>query len=39
LSQFVSAPTQIHYNHLLCVLHYIDGTISRHLFFSRSSSL
>jgi hypothetical protein len=39
LSQFISAPTQIHYSHLLCVLHYHRGTISRRLFFSRSSSL
>jgi hypothetical protein len=28
LSQFVSAPTQIHYSHLLCVLHSLHGTIS-----------
>jgi hypothetical protein len=39
LSQLVSAPTQIHYSHLLCVLRYLRGTISRRLFFSRSSSL
>jgi hypothetical protein len=39
LSQFVSAPTQIHYSHLLRVMCYLCGTISRHLFFSRSSSL
>jgi hypothetical protein len=39
LSQFVSAPSQIHYSHLLRVLHYRRGTISRRLFFSRSSSL
>jgi hypothetical protein len=39
LSQFISAPTQIHYSHLLCVLRYPRGTISRHLFFSCSSSL
>jgi hypothetical protein len=39
LSQFVSAPTQIHYRHLLGVLRYLRGTISRRLFFSRSSSL
>jgi hypothetical protein len=38
LSQFVSAPTQIHYSHLR-VLRYLRGTISRRLFFSRSSSL
>src|SRR3954469_25269410 len=39
LSQFVSAPTTVHYNHLLRVLRYLRGTISRRLFFSRSSSL
>jgi hypothetical protein len=39
LSQFVSAPTQIHYSHLLRVLCYLRGTISRHLFFPCSSSL
>jgi hypothetical protein len=39
LSQFVSAPTQIHYSHLLRVLRYLRGTISHHLFFLRSSSL
>jgi hypothetical protein len=39
LSQFVSAPTQIHYSHLLHVLCYLRGTISRRLFFPRSSSL
>jgi hypothetical protein len=39
LSQFVSAPTQIHYSHLLRVLRYLRGTISHHLFFPRSSSL
>jgi hypothetical protein len=39
LSQFVSAPTQIYYSHLLRVLRYLRGTISRHLFFPRSSSL
>jgi hypothetical protein len=39
LSQFVSAPTQIHYNHLFRVLRYLRGTISRRLFFPRSSSL
>jgi hypothetical protein len=35
LSQFVSAPTQIHYSHLLRVLHYLHVTISHHLFFPR----
>lgn len=39
LSQFVSAPTQLHYTHLLRVLRYLRGTISRRLFFPRSSSL
>jgi hypothetical protein len=39
LSQFVSTFTQIHYNHLLHILRYLRGTISRHLFFSRSNSL
>jgi hypothetical protein len=28
LSQFVSAPTQIHYSHLLRVLCYLHGTLS-----------
>jgi hypothetical protein len=39
LSQFISAPTQIHYNHFLRVLRYLCETISRRLFFPRSSSL
>jgi hypothetical protein len=39
LSQFFSDPTQIPYSHLLHVLRYLRGTISRHLFFPRSSSL
>jgi hypothetical protein len=39
LNQFVSALTQIHYSHLLRVLHYLRETISRRLFFSRSRSL
>jgi hypothetical protein len=39
LSQFVFAPTQIHHSHILRVLHYLYGTISHCLFFSRSSSL
>jgi hypothetical protein len=38
LSQFVSAPTNIHYSHLLRVLRYLRGTLSRRLFFPRSSS-
>jgi hypothetical protein len=39
MSQFVSAPTQIHYSHLLRVLRYLRGTNSRRLFFPHSSSL
>jgi hypothetical protein len=39
LSQFVSAPTQIHYSHIIRVLRYLHGTISRRLFFPCSSSL
>jgi hypothetical protein len=39
LSQFVSAPTTVHYSHLLRVLRYLHGTITRCLFFPRSSSL
>jgi hypothetical protein len=39
LSQFVSAPTSVHYSHLLRVLRYLRGTISRRLFFPRSGSL
>jgi hypothetical protein len=39
LSQFISAPTQIHYSHLLRILRYLRRTISHHLFFPRSSSL
>jgi hypothetical protein len=39
LSQFVSAPTTVHYSHLLRVLHYLRGTITRCLFFPCSSSL
>uniref|UniRef100_A0ACD5WTB9 Uncharacterized protein n=1 Tax=Avena sativa TaxID=4498 RepID=A0ACD5WTB9_AVESA len=39
LSQFVSAPITVHYSHLLRVLRYLRGTITRRLFFPRSSSL
>jgi hypothetical protein len=39
LSQFVFAPTQIHCSQLLRVMHYLRGTIARHLVFSHSSSL
>lgn len=39
LSQFVSAPTSVHYSHLLRVLRYLRGTASRQLFYARSSQL
>jgi hypothetical protein len=39
LSQFIFPPTQIHYSHFFRVMRYLRGTISHHLFFSRSSSL
>uniref|UniRef100_A0ACD5VIN0 Uncharacterized protein n=1 Tax=Avena sativa TaxID=4498 RepID=A0ACD5VIN0_AVESA len=39
LSQFVSAPTSVHYSHLLRVLRYVRGTISHRLFFPCSNSL
>ena len=39
LSHFVSAPTQLHYSHLLRVLRYLRGIVTRRLFFPRSSSL
>ncbi|CAM8902534.1 unnamed protein product [Rhodiola kirilowii] len=39
LSQFVSSPTQLHYSHLLRVLRYLQGTVTRRLFFPRSGSL
>jgi hypothetical protein len=39
LSQFVSAPSQIQYSHLLHIMCYLRGTISHRLFFLRSSSL
>lgn len=39
LSQFVSAPTSVHYSHLLRVLRYLRGTISHRLFFPCSSSM
>jgi hypothetical protein len=38
LSQFVSAPTTVHYSHLLHVLRYLRGTITRRLLFPHSSS-
>lgn len=39
LSQFVSAPTSVHYSHLLRVLRYLRGTASQCLFYARSSQL
>ena len=39
LSQFISTPTQLHYSHLLRVLRYLRGSISRRLFFLCFSSL
>jgi hypothetical protein len=39
LSQFMSAPTSIHYGHLLRVLRYLRGTIDHRLFFSSTNSL
>jgi hypothetical protein len=37
LSQFVKAPTTVHYAHLLRVLRYLRRTISRQLFYATSS--
>ena len=39
LSQFVSAPTSVHYGHVLRVLRYLRGTASRRLFYASSSQL
>ncbi|XP_039131886.1 uncharacterized mitochondrial protein AtMg00810-like [Dioscorea cayenensis subsp. rotundata] len=39
LSQFVAAPTSVHYGHLLRVLRYLRGTFSRGLFYSHQSTL
>ena len=39
LSQFMARPTHLHYSHLLRVLRYLRGTISRRLFFPSSTSL
>lgn len=39
LRQFVSAPTQLHYSHLVWVLLYLRGTSSHRLLFIYSSSL
>ena len=37
LTQFVSAPTTVHYAHLIRVLRYLRGTMSRRLFYATSS--
>ncbi|XP_039132307.1 uncharacterized mitochondrial protein AtMg00810-like [Dioscorea cayenensis subsp. rotundata] len=39
LGRFVAAPTYIHYGHLLRVLRYLRGTVSRGLFYSHQSTL
>ena len=39
LSQFVGAPTSVHYAHLLRVLRYLRGTTSRSLFYPRHYSV
>ena len=39
LSQFVSAPTSVHYAHLLCVLRYLRTTLTHGFFFSSNSYL
>jgi len=39
LSQFVSAPTSVHFGHLLRVLRYLRGTTSRCLFYACNSPL
>jgi len=39
LSQFVSAPTSVHFGHLHRVLRYLRGTASRCLFYARDSPL
>ncbi|WVZ85688.1 hypothetical protein U9M48_032583 [Paspalum notatum var. saurae] len=39
LTQFVSAPTSVHFGHLLRVLRYLQGTSSQCLFYARDSPL
>jgi len=39
LSQFVSAPTTVHFGHLLRVLRYLRGTSSHSLFYAHDSPL
>ncbi|WVZ98109.1 hypothetical protein U9M48_043587, partial [Paspalum notatum var. saurae] len=39
LSQFVSAPTSVHYSHLLRVLRYLRGTATQCLFYGHDSPL
>ena len=39
LSQFVSAPTSVHFGHLLRVLRYLRGTSSQCIFYARDNSL
>jgi hypothetical protein len=39
LSQFVSAPTSVHYGHLLRVLRYLRGTKTQCLFYDSNSPL